>query len=82
MDESLSTREIGWVLDRSPNAVRSMIRNGALQATRVPAGFRIGRDEVLRVARERIEREAGRTLHDRELERLIDDVITTNEAGT
>ena len=31
------------------------------------------------MARERIEAEAGRKLSDRELERLIDEVIATNE---
>ena len=35
--------------------------------------------EVLRLARERIEAEAGRKVPDRELERLIDEVIATNE---
>jgi hypothetical protein len=78
MDESLSTRELGWVLDASPGAVRRMIRDGEVEHQRVPAGFRIPRAEVLRLARQRIEAEAGRELDDAEVERLVDDVLTTN----
>ena len=44
----------------------------------MPGGFRIPKAEALRLARERIETEAGRKLSDRELERLIDEVIVTN----
>ena len=49
---------------------------------RLPAGYRVPRDEVLRLARERIEREAGRKLSQRRLERLIDEVIRTNTDRT
>lgn len=79
MDEFLSTREMGWVMGRSPGTVRDMIRDGELEGVRLPDGFRVPRTEVLRVARDRIEREAGRKLSDRQLERLIDEVISTNE---
>lgn len=79
MDEFLSTREMGWVMGRSPGTVRDMIRDGELEGVRLPDGFRVPRTEVLRVARDRIEREAGRKLSDRRLERLIDEVISTNE---
>ena len=33
----------------------------------------------MRLARERIEAEGGRTLSDRDLERLIDELLATNE---
>ena len=79
MDESISTRQMGWVLDRSPGTIRDMIRDGEIEGTRLPGGFRVPKAEALRLARERIEAEAGRKLSDRELERLIDEVITTNE---
>lgn len=78
MDESLSTRELGWVLDASPGAIRRMIRDGEVEHHRVPAGFRIPRAEVVRLARQRIEAEAGRELDDAEVERLVDDVLTAN----
>lgn len=81
MNESLSTRETGWVLGKSAGEVRRMIRNGAIEGIRIPAGFRIPRDEALRLGRERIEAEAGRKVSDRELERLIDQVLETNRAS-
>ena len=80
MDDLLSTRQMGWVLGRSPGTIRDLIRDGTIEGVRLPGGFRVPRTEVLRLARERIEAEAGRKLSDRELERLIDDVIATNEA--
>ncbi len=46
MDDHLSTEQVGWLLERSPEA------------------------------------EAGRKLSDRQLERLIDQVIATNERAT
>jgi excisionase family DNA binding protein len=78
MDEHLSTREMGWVLGRSAGTVRDMIRDGQIEGVRIPDGFRIPKAEALRLARERIEAEAGRKLSDPELEKLIDDVISTN----
>ena len=79
MHEFLSTREMAWVLGRSPSTIRDMIRDGDIDGVRLADGFRVPKPEALRVARERIEAEAGRKLSDRELERLIDEVITTNE---
>jgi excisionase family DNA binding protein len=79
VEDLLSTREVGWLLDRSPGSVRRMIRDGEVAGTRIAAGFRIPKDEVLRLARGRIEAEAGRELSDRDLETLIDTVIATNE---
>ena len=73
---------MGWVLDRSANAVRTMIRQGVFQGVRLPAGFRVPRAEAVRVARQRVKTEAGRKVSDRELERLIDEVISTNEHRT
>ena len=73
---------MAWILGRSPGTVRDMIRDGDIEGVRIPGGFRIPKAEALRVARERIEAEAGRKLSDRELERLIDAVIATNESET
>jgi hypothetical protein len=66
-------------MGRSPGTVRDMIRDGEIEGVRLPDGFRVPRAEALRLARDRIEREAGRKLSDRQLERLIDEVISTNE---
>ena len=82
MEDHLSTEQVGWILERSAGSVRDMIQDGEIEAARVPAGFRIPKAEVLRVARERIESESGRKVSDRELERLIDQVIETNTAKT
>jgi excisionase family DNA binding protein len=79
MDDHLSTEQVGWLLERSASSVREMIKDGEIEAVRIPAGFRIPKAEVLRLARDRIEAEGGRTLSDRALERLIDEVIETNE---
>ena len=79
MDDFLSTKEMGWLLDRSAGSVRRMIRDGEIEGVRLPDGFRVPKAEALRISRERIESEAGRKLSDRELEGLIDEVLTTNE---
>jgi excisionase family DNA binding protein len=79
VDDHLSTQQVGWVLGRSPGTVRDRIEDGEIEAIRIVDGYRIPKAEVLRLARERIEAEAGRKLSDRALERLIDDVIATNE---
>ena len=78
----MSTRELGWVLDRSPSSIRDGIRDGDIDSVRIPAGFRIPKAEALRLARERVETETGRTVSDRRLERLIDEVIARNEAAS
>jgi excisionase family DNA binding protein len=80
MDDYLSTKEVGWLLGRSPSAIREMIRDDEIEGIRMTGGFRIPREEALRLSRERIETEAGRKVSDKELERLIDEVISTNEA--
>ena len=79
MEELLSTKEMGWVLGRSAGTIRDMIRDGEIEGVRIPAGYRVPRTEALRLARVRIEAEAGRKLRDRELEALIDEVIETNQ---
>jgi excisionase family DNA binding protein len=81
MDDLLSTEQMSWILGRSAETVREMIRAGEIEGVRLPAGFRIPRAEAIRVARERIEEEAGRKLSDRELERLIDELIERNTAA-
>jgi hypothetical protein len=72
---------MGWILGKSPGAIRRMIREGEIESVRVPGAIRIPKAEAIRAARQRIEAEAGRKVSDRELERLIDQVITTNEQG-
>ena len=79
MDDQLSTEQVAWILDRSPETVRDMIRDGKIEGSRIPAGFRIPKAEALRLARERIEAEAGRKRSDPQLERVIDKLIATNE---
>ena len=68
-----------WILDRSPATVREMIKDGEIEAIRIVDGFRIPKDEAIRLARERIEAESGRKVSDRALEGLIDTLIATNE---
>jgi excisionase family DNA binding protein len=82
MDDLLSTEQVSWVLGRSTGTIRDMIRDGEIEGVRLPAGFRVPKAEVLRLARERIEAEAGRRLSARDLERLIDELIATNTAAT
>jgi excisionase family DNA binding protein len=82
MDDHLSTEQVGWILERSAGSVREMIQSGEIEAVRLPAGYRVPKAEVLRLARERIEGESDRKVSDRQLERLIDEVIETNTART
>ena len=79
MDDYLSTQHVAWVLGRSPGTVRDRIKEGEIEAIRIVGGFRV-KAEVLRLARERIEVEAGRAVPDRELGRLVDELIATNAA--
>jgi hypothetical protein len=81
MDDHLSTEQVGWILGKSAASVRDMIRDGEIEAARLVGGFRIPKAEAMRLGRERIEAEAGRKVSDAELERLIDQVIATNESG-
>ena len=78
----LSTEQVGWLLGQSPSAVRRLIKAGEIEGVRLPVGFRVKREEALRLSRARIERETGRTIADRELERLVEETLATNEART
>jgi len=82
MEDHLSTEQVGWVLGRSAGTVRDQVKAGEIDGSRITTGFRIPRAEVLRLAREKVEAESGRKLSDRALERLIDELIATNEAVT
>jgi excisionase family DNA binding protein len=81
-EDYLSTEHMGWLLGISSNAVRRMIRAGELEGVRLPTGYRIRREEALRASREHLEREAGRRVSDRELDRLVDEVIARNQQAT
>ena len=81
MHDHVSTQEVAWILDHSPGTIRDRIKAGEIDAMRIVGGFRIPKAEALRLARERIEAEDGRKVSDRELERLIDELIATNEAN-
>jgi hypothetical protein len=82
MEDHLSTKQVGWILGRSPGTIRDQLKAGEIDGSRITTGFRISKAEVLRLARQKIEAEGGRKLSDRALERLIDEVIATNEATT
>jgi len=82
MEDHLSTEQVGWVLGRSAGTIREQVKAGEFEGSRIPAGFRIPKAEVLRLAREKVEGETGRTIAGKDLERLIDEVIATNEAAT
>jgi len=82
MNDHLSTEEVGWVLGRSAGAIREAVKSGDIAGSRTTAGFRIPREEVLRLAREKVDGETGTKISDKALEKLIDDVIATNEAAT
>jgi len=78
VDEFLSTTQLGWLLGRSPGAVRRMIRDGEVESVRMPSGYRVRRDEALRVSRDWLEKESGRNLSDRDVERLAEEVLARN----
>jgi hypothetical protein len=82
MEDHLSTKQVGWILGRSAGTIRDQVKAGEIDGSRITTGFRIPKAEVLRLAHEKIEAEGGRKLSDRALERLIDEVIATNEATT
>ena len=79
MNDHLSTQELAWIIGRSPGTVRDRIKDGGIEAIRIVDGYRIPKAEAMRLGRERIEAEGGRTVSDRDLERLIDELIATNE---
>ena len=79
MNDHLSTQELAWIIGQSPGTVRDKIKDGEIEAIRIVDGFRIPRAEAMRLARERIDSEDGPKHADRDLERLIDELIATNE---
>ena len=82
MEDHLSTKQVGWILGRSAGTIRDQLKAGDIEGSRITTGFRIPKAEVLRLARQKIKAEDGRKLSDRALERLIDEVIATNEDAT
>ncbi len=82
MEDHLSTQQVGWVLGRSAGSIRDQLKAGEIDGSRITSGFRIPKAEVLRLARQKLEAEDGPKLSDRALEKLIDEVIATNEAAT
>jgi len=81
VEDHLSTEQVGWVLGRSAGTIRDGVKAGEIEGTRITSGFRVPKAEVLRLAREKVEAETGRKVSDKALEKLIDEVITTNEAA-
>ena len=79
MNELLTTQQLAWVLGRSTDTIRDHIKGGEIEATRIVGGYRIPKAEALRVAREKVEAESDRKISDAKLERLVDEVIETNE---
>jgi excisionase family DNA binding protein len=82
MDDHLSTKQVGWVLGHSAGTIRDQVKAGEIEASRIASGYRIPKAEVLRLARQKMETEDAPKLSDRALERLIDEVIATNEGVT
>ena len=80
MEDHLSTKQVGWILGRSAGSIRDMVNAGEIEASRIPTGFRIPKAEVFQLARQKLESEGERQLSDAALERLIDEIIVTNEA--
>ena len=79
VDDHLSTREVGWIVGHSAGTLLDRLKAGEIEATRTVNGYRIPKEEALRLGRERIEAETGRKIADRKLERVIDDMIEANE---
>jgi len=81
VDDLLTTQQLAWVLGRSTGTIRDLIKDGEIEASRIVSGYRIPKSEALRLAREEVEAETGGSISDARLERLIDEVIATNEAS-
>ena len=80
MNDLLTTRQLAWVLGRSTGTIRDQIKAGEIEATRIVGGYRIPKAEALRLARGKVESETDRKVSDTQLERLVDEVIETNES--
>jgi excisionase family DNA binding protein len=79
VNDLLTTQQLAWVLGRSTGTIRDQIKAGEIEATRIVGGYRIPKSEALRLARKKVEAETGRKISDAKLERLVDEVIETNE---
>jgi excisionase family DNA binding protein len=80
MNDLVTTQQLAWVLGESASTIRDQIKAGEIEATRIVGGFRIPKAEALRLAREKVKAETGRTMSDTRLQRLVDEVIETNES--
>ena len=80
MHDLLTTQQLAWVLGQSTGSIRAQIKAGEIDATRIVGGYRIPRSEALRLAREKVEAEMDRKVSDAKLERLVDEVIESNES--
>ena len=80
MHDLLTTQQLAWVLGHSAGTIRDQIKAGEIEATRIVGGYRIPKSEALRLAREKVEAETNRKVSDAKLERLVDEVIATNES--
>ena len=80
MNDLVTTQQLAWVLGQSTGTIRDQIKAGEIDATRIVGGFRIPKTEALRLAREKVKAETGRTMSDARLQRLVDQVIQTNES--
>ena len=80
MNDLLTTQQLAWVLGRSAGTIRAQIKAGEIEGTRIVGGFPIPRSEALRLAGEKVEAETSRKMSDKQLERLVDEVIETNES--
>jgi excisionase family DNA binding protein len=80
VNDLLTTQQVAWVLGRSTGTIRDQIKAGEIEATRIVGGFRIPKSEAIRLAREKVEAETNHKMSDARLERLVDEVIETNEA--
>jgi excisionase family DNA binding protein len=81
VNDLLTTQQLAWVLGRSTGTIRDQIKAGEIEATRIVSGYRIPKSEALRLAREKVESDSDRKISDKQLERLIDEVIQTNESS-
>ena len=80
MRDLLTTQQLAWVLGQSTGSIRAQIKAGEIDATRIVGGYRIPKSEALRLAREKVEAETDRKVSDAKLERLVDEVIESNES--
>jgi excisionase family DNA binding protein len=78
--DAFSTGEVAQLIGRSPSSVRTMIKSGELESARLPGvGYRVPREAVVALAKAVLRDEAGARLSDRQVERLIEQVLAQNE---